>query len=122
MSKQPEVADWIIAAHKSGEWLDTRGAGKRRVICVDRPDDTYPVVTVDANGMIDVHRIDGTLNGAEHPSKYDLMPPSREWEVCVIQHSCGEIAIVRMADAPRFIEVGSKIIARATAREGDGNV
>lgn len=116
------VAPWIIAAHKSREWLDTRGAGKRRVICVDRPDDTYPVVTVDANGMIDVHRIDGTLNGAEHPSKYDLMPPRREWEVCVMVFDDGHVVPALSADIRRYTNAGWKLLARAKVREGDGNV
>jgi len=111
-----QVADWIIAAHKSGEWLETRGAGKRRVICVDAPGD-YPVVIMDAGGSVYRHKADGTYCSMDFPA-YDLIPPSREWEVCVWENI--NDGHVMSCIAPLIEPHKWKLLARATVREGDG--
>lgn len=112
------VANWIQEAYERKTWLMTRGGDKRRVICVDRPS-TFPVVCMCERGELHCLYEDGTLvKGADCLA--DLLPPKRQFDVCVIEHSCGEICIVRMSDAPRFREVGSKILARATIAEGSG--
>ena len=107
------VAPWIIEAHKSGEWLPTRGAGRLRVICVDASGER-PVIVLDALG--NPYRY--CANGAECDGvcgKYDLIPPRREWEVCVYEvPMAGMVALVD----PARVGLDWKLLARAKVREG----
>ena len=110
-----EVAPWIIAAHKSGEWLPTRGGDKRRVICVDAPQ-PYPVIVMDMDGDPAKRLADGRLDfGVD--GHYDLLPPKRQFDVCVYgDHDGGLLCCI----APATVSAKWTLLARATIEEGEG--
>ena len=111
------VAPWIIEAHKSGAWLDTRGGGKRRVVCVDAPGQ-FPVICIDEFGGIFKQRANGTWTSTmDH---CDLIPPRRKWEVCILEKNFGMPKFVMPSEAKWYEHHGWKLLARATITEGDG--
>ena len=110
------ISPFILEAYERKTWLPTRGGDKRRVICTDAPDCKYPVIVVNDRGVPLRITADGKCWYRKETHSEDLLPPKRQFDVCVYETGGGG----HFFSGPETTFLGLKLLARATIEEGEG--
>lgn len=112
------VEPWIVDAFKAGSSVSLKNCHAHlRIICIDAPG-AFPVIGLDVCGRCFYFHANG-INA--HVIGYDLLPPRRKFDVCVLQHKMhNSIRAATWDDWQGFPQWEWKLLARATIEEGSG--